>query len=71
MLKFHIYEDSAGAWRWRLKARNGRIVADGAQGYSSQWHAERAVASLVDAMLELALVVGKDPAKLFAKGGSK
>jgi uncharacterized protein YegP (UPF0339 family) len=69
MLKFHIYEDAAGAWRWRLKARNGRIVADGAQGYSSQWHAERAAASLIGA--PLVLVVGKDPAKVITKGGSK
>ena len=27
MTKIEIYQDAAGEWRWRLKARNGRIVA--------------------------------------------
>ena len=25
-----------GWWYWRLRSRNGRIVADGAEGYSSE-----------------------------------
>jgi uncharacterized protein YegP (UPF0339 family) len=25
-----------GQWYWRLVARNGRVVADGAEGYSSE-----------------------------------
>ena len=33
-MKFIIYQDKAKKWRWRLKARNGRIVADSGQGYS-------------------------------------
>jgi uncharacterized protein YegP (UPF0339 family) len=32
---FHYYKDSKGEWRWRLKASNGRILADSGQGYSS------------------------------------
>lgn len=28
-----VYRDSSGEWRWRLKARNGRIIATGAEGY--------------------------------------
>lgn len=69
MLKFHVYQDSAGAWRWRLQARNGRVVADSAEGYSRRAGAERAAAALVGA--PLMLVVGKDPAKVITKGGSK
>lgn len=28
-----IYKDAKGKWRWRLRARNGRILADSGQGY--------------------------------------
>jgi len=33
--KFEVYEDSAGKFRFRLKATNGQIVASG-QGYESK-----------------------------------
>ena len=33
-MKFHIYKAKDG-WRWRLRARNGRIVADSGQAYST------------------------------------
>ena len=33
---FEVYEDDSGEWRWRLVHRNGNIVADSAEGYSSQ-----------------------------------
>ena len=29
-----IYRDAVGEWRWRLRARNGRIVADSGEGYT-------------------------------------
>jgi len=35
-MKFQIYKDSAGEWRWRLKSSNGRILADSGEGYSSE-----------------------------------
>jgi uncharacterized protein len=35
-MKFQIYEDNAMEWRWRLKASNGRIIADSGEGYSSE-----------------------------------
>jgi len=31
-----VYQDQAGEWRWRLKAANGRIVADSGEGYGNQ-----------------------------------
>lgn len=40
--KCHIYEDEAGEFRWRLKARNGRIVADSGEGYRDENGATRA-----------------------------
>ena len=30
---FHVYKDSAGEWRWSLKAANGRVIADSGEGY--------------------------------------
>jgi uncharacterized protein len=35
-MKFIVYKDSRGEWRWTLRARNGRKVADGAEGYKRQ-----------------------------------
>ena len=35
-MKFHVYKDTKGEWRWRLKAANGKVVADSAEGYSSK-----------------------------------
>jgi uncharacterized protein YegP (UPF0339 family) len=35
-MKYHVYQDTGGKWRWRLKAANGQIVADSGQGYSSK-----------------------------------
>lgn len=35
-MKFFIYKDSSSNYRWRLKAANGDIVADSAEGYSSK-----------------------------------
>ena len=31
--KLEIYRDGRGEWRWRLRASNGRIVADSGEGY--------------------------------------
>jgi len=35
-MKFQVYKDTKNDWRWRLKAANGKIVADSAEGYSSK-----------------------------------
>ncbi len=31
--KVEIYRDSRREWRWRMKASNGRILADSGEGY--------------------------------------
>jgi uncharacterized protein YegP (UPF0339 family) len=33
MALFHTFRDSADEWRWHLKADNGEIIADSAEGY--------------------------------------
>jgi len=45
--QFHIYRDRRGLWRWRLKAANGRIIADSGEGYSRREHARRAMGRLI------------------------
>ena len=33
---FEIHEDKAGQWRWRLRARNGELVAMSEQGFTTK-----------------------------------
>ena len=35
-MTYYYYKDSKGEWRWRLKAANGRIIADSGEGYKSE-----------------------------------
>lgn len=52
-MRFEIYQGNAkwlGAprlWYWRLVAGNGKIVADGSEGYASKSNARRAVRTLM------------------------
>ena len=32
-MKFEVYQDKRGEWRWRLRARNGRQIAASGEGY--------------------------------------
>ena len=43
-MSVEVYRDAAGAWRWRAKAGNSRIIADGSEGYASRRNALRAAA---------------------------
>lgn len=42
-VKFRVYQDSSGEWRWRLRTANGRTVADSAEGYKTYSGCLRAV----------------------------
>ncbi len=53
--KFEVYMDRAGQYRWRLKARNGEIVAV-SEGYTSQYSAKRS-AELVKSLALYASIV--------------
>ncbi|MBL4882923.1 MAG: DUF1508 domain-containing protein [Planctomycetaceae bacterium] len=33
---YEVYKDRANEWRWRLKARNGAIIADSGEGYKNK-----------------------------------
>ena len=42
-LKFEVYKDKAGEFRWRLKAASGSTLATGGQGYKAKTDAENGV----------------------------
>jgi uncharacterized protein YegP (UPF0339 family) len=39
-------------WYWRARAKNGKIIADGAERYASKRNARRAVSRFIDLMFE-------------------
>lgn len=43
---FEVYEDDGGEWRWRLRHRNGNILADSGEGYASRSAAEDGIDSV-------------------------
>jgi len=53
--KFEVYMDRAGQYRWRLKARNGEIVAV-SEGYTSKYNAKQS-AELVKTIAPYASIV--------------
>ena len=40
---FELYKDSAGEYRWRLRAPNNRIIADSGEGYSTKEAAKQSI----------------------------
>lgn len=42
-MKFELYKDKAEEWRWRLKADNGRIIADSGEGYKNKADCEHGI----------------------------
>ena len=44
--RFELYEDNAGKYRWRLRHRNGNIIATGGQGYTCRHNAENGIAGV-------------------------
>jgi uncharacterized protein YegP (UPF0339 family) len=44
--RFELYEDKAGQWRWRLRHRNGNVVADGGEGYTRKHNAQKGMQSV-------------------------
>jgi len=43
---FEIYEDAGEEWRWRLRHRNGNILADGGEGYNDRSAAREGIESV-------------------------
>jgi len=52
-MRVDVYIDAAGHYRWRLVARNGRILADSGEGYATR-------ANLMRALRKMATVPGSE-----------
>ena len=66
-MRFEVFKDGIGQWRWRLRAQNGNVIADSGEGYRHREDCERGVAlvkssgdaSIVDMSVKIA---GSSPA---------
>jgi uncharacterized protein YegP (UPF0339 family) len=59
---FHVYEDSAGQYRWRLIHPNGNIIADSGEGYASKQKAKQGLRSVKNNAPDADVKVGElDP----------
>ena len=47
-MTYYYYKDHKGEWRWRLKATNGRIIADSAEGYESETECRKDIERVKD-----------------------
>jgi uncharacterized protein YegP (UPF0339 family) len=48
MTAFYMYKDSAGMWRWRLRAANQKIIADSGEGYINEADCRAAITLVMD-----------------------
>ncbi|MFW6017753.1 MAG: HVO_2922 family protein [Halapricum sp.] len=44
--QFELYEDRASEWRWRLRHRNGNVIAASGEGYTRKHNAKKGMASV-------------------------
>jgi uncharacterized protein YegP (UPF0339 family) len=45
-VKFELYKDTRGEFRWRLVASNGQTIATGGEGYKSKESAKDGIESV-------------------------
>ena len=50
--EFEVYQGRNKKWYWRCYSGNGRIIADGGQGYNSERAAKVAVLKLVNGIIK-------------------
>ncbi|MDB5510592.1 MAG: hypothetical protein JWR08_75 [Enterovirga sp.] len=65
-MRFELYKDHTGGWRWRLRVQNGNVVADSAEAYEHRGDCERGIALVREAA---AAPVVDMSAKIAAAGG--
>lgn len=53
---FSLYQDVSNHWRWRLVARNGKIIANGGEAFYSKSDAHRS-AQLVQSIAGSAPII--------------
>ena len=42
-MKYHLYKDARGEWRWYLIASNGNKIANSGEGYKNKSDCEHAI----------------------------
>ena len=47
-MKFTIYKDKKGEYRWTLRARNSKKIADCAEGYKTLAHCKKMVKKIME-----------------------
>jgi amphi-Trp domain-containing protein len=47
LARFELFEDRAAEWRWRLRHRNGNIIATSGEGYTRKHNARKGLQSVV------------------------
>lgn len=45
-MKFEVYADSGGKYRWRLRASNGQVVATSGESFASKANAKAAAENI-------------------------
>ena len=46
-MKFEIYKDAKGEFRWTLFSRNGKIIADSGEGYKRKGKCRRIIERII------------------------
>ena len=59
---FYVFKDTAGQWRWRCTASNGRTIADSAEAYHNLADCEHGI-SLIKSQAAGAPIIGDDAYK--------
>lgn len=47
-MKLSMKKDRAGDWRWQLRSRNGRVIAEGGEGYRNEKDCRKALDQIAD-----------------------
>lgn len=42
-MRFEVYRDASGEWRWRLRVQNGNVIAESGEGYLRREDCERGI----------------------------
>jgi len=60
-----VFLDASGSWRWRVRAKNGRLIATSGESFASRGNARRAARSLLRT-LQSEVPIVEDRARLEA-----
>jgi len=56
---YEIYQDVSGDYRWRLKSKNGRIVAESGEGFRTRKYARKSIDRLKESWVHPKITVLK------------